>query len=436
MLKLILLCLLGSLAVAASADAPLRLPDGRPFVCAYYFTHWWEPWKSNDDAIRADLRTLKDMGVSVIALDHEWSQAIDGNWGLLDRGYRLAKESGLQILPWLSAKVCSDMLVADRPKLVKQWYGVDIKPSQNQDGAPAGALIWDEATIAAGAAYAVQYLDRYRDQPLLHVNWQGRSRPVVALSVELGWDGGFDDASTARFVTWLRARHGDDVAKLNAAWGTKLAGFGDVNPRDKTIFDYAHLQQGKAQLPRAIEDHIAWRSQAIAESLSQMAVRVRRKYPDVLVLAELPYQFASKHPDAEGYRIGYASAPSCTEGADILFFRCTAPLTQEEADFLTAWSKRTGQPAIITHRTYSDWGDDRPAAENARIANIYADQAAKYGNGFGFYSWNEMVDTHVAPFSPSTQNNPGPLTPEKSAKAVALMRLMVQRYLQDVAGEQ
>jgi len=61
------------------ASEPLRLADGRPFVCVYYFGHWWDPWKSDDDAMRKDLQTLKEMGVSVLGVDHEWSQAIDGD---------------------------------------------------------------------------------------------------------------------------------------------------------------------------------------------------------------------------------------------------------------------------------------------------------------------------------------------------------------------
>jgi len=43
--------------------------------------------------------------------------------------------------------------------------------------------IWDEETIRAGAAYAADYIDRYRDQALLHVDWEGKSRPVVALKI-------------------------------------------------------------------------------------------------------------------------------------------------------------------------------------------------------------------------------------------------------------
>jgi hypothetical protein len=417
-------------ATPSHAGEPLRLADGRPFVCVYYFGHWWEPWKSDDDVIRQDFARLKAMGVSVIAVDHEWSQAIDGNWKWLDREHRLAKEAGLQILPWLSAKVWSDLSSPDRMKLMKEWYGVDLKLGEMQDGSPGPVQIWDNATIRGGSMYSAEYMDRYGEQALLHLNWHGESRPVVALSVELGWQGGFDAETTTKlFSGWLEARY-DGLGELNAAWGTDFARLEDIDPKDATIFDYAHLQSGEAKHPQAVEDHIEFRSQLISKCLGIQAALLRRKHPNVLILAELPYQFASKHPHAEAYRIGYAANPSCVRSADILFFRCTGPLNQEEADFLAQWTKETGQPSILTYRTYSDWANERSAEDMQRSADLYAGQAAQLANGFGFYSWDEMVDTHVAPSRPEDTGHNGPLTPEQSERSVALMEAMIARYLQ------
>ncbi|MFV1968135.1 MAG: hypothetical protein ACC628_22145 [Pirellulaceae bacterium] len=413
------------------ASEPLRLPDGRPFVCVYYFGHWWDPWKSDDDAIRKDLQTLKEMGVSVLGVDHEWSQAIDGDWRWLDREHELAKEAGLQIIPWLSLKVWSDMSSEGRRKLVKEWYGVDLKLGEKQDGSKGAVQIWDDATINAGAAYAAQYIDRYRDQALLHLDGKGKTRPVIALSVELGWNGGgFDDATTMLFIRWLRNTYENDMVKLNTNWATDYKTFWDINPKDTTIFDYAHLQAGEAKHPKAVEDHIEFRSQLISDSLGMMAARLRRTDPEIVILAELPYQLASKHSHAEGYRIGYAANPSCTRSADIIFFRCTGPLNQEEADFLEGWVKETGQPIVLTYRTYSDWCNQRSDEDTKNSADLYAGQAMKFGNGFGFYSWNEMVDTHVAPSRPEEMDKRGALSPEQSARGAALMRAMVKRYLE------
>jgi len=412
------------------AGEPIRLADNSPFVVCYYFGHWWEPWKSDDDLIRRDMATLKEMGVSVLGIDHEWSQAIDGDWKWLDREHRLAKEAGLQIVPWLSLKVWSDLSNEHRRGLIKEWYGEDLKLGRNRGGKPGAIQIWDDATLRTGAAYAAQYIERYQDQALLHVNWNGESRPVVALSVELAWADGFDEATTMLFIRWLRETYDDGIGQINAAWGTDYASLWDIDPTDSTIFDYANLQAGKAEHPKAVEDHIEFRAGLISDSLGMMAAVLRRTHPDVLILAELPYQFASRHPHAEGYRINYAANPSCVRSADMIYFRCTGPINAEEAEFLKNWTEQTGQPAVLTYRTYSDWANERSTEDTAKSADLYAGQAAKHANGFGFYSWNEMVDTHVAPSRPEDKDQRGALTPEQSARSVALMRAMVQRYLE------
>ncbi len=417
-----------ALAGAASAGGPLRLPDGRPFVCVYYFGHWWEPWKSDDDAIRQDFRALHDMGVSVLGVDHEWSQAIDGDWKWLDREHRLAKEAGLQLLPWLSLKVWSDLSSPGRIELMKDWYGVDLKLGEKQDGSPGPVQIWDEETIEAGAAYAGDYIGRYQDQALLHLDWNGESRPVVALSVELAWSGGFDAQTTERFRAWLRQRYGT-LEGIDEAWGTDYTRVYQIDPKDTGVFDYAHLQSGAAKHAQAVEDHIEFRAQTISESLGRQAELLRKTRPEVLILAELPYQFRSRHPHAEGYRIAYAANPSCTRSADILFFRCTGPLSQDEAEFLGEWMADTGQPAVLTYRTYSDWCNERSDEETAQSAELYAGQAAEWANGFGFYSWNEMVDTHVAPSRAEDMAQRGALTADQSRRGIALMGAMVEGYL-------
>lgn len=416
------------LCAVAHAGEPLRLADGRPFVAVYYFGHWWEPWRSDDGVVRADLARLREMGVSVLGLDHEWSQAIDGDWRWLDREHRLAKEAGLEIVPWLSLKVWSDLSGEDRMALMGEWYGVHLRRGEKQDRSPGPVEIWDEGTIRAGAAYAAAYLDRYEDQALLHVNWGDVSRPVVALSVELAWEGGFDTRTTERFREWLLQLRGT-IEQVNAAWATDYARLEDVDPRDTHVFDYAGLQAGTAEHAQAVEDHIEFRSQMISDSLARQAALLREKHPDVLILAELPYQFASRHPHAESYRTTYATNPSCARSADILWFRCTGPLSQEEGDFLARWREATGQPAVLTFRTYSDWAHARSASECERDAGLLPEQAVTWGSGFGFYSWNEMGDTHAAPSPPAEWGKPGALTPAESDRAAELMAAMVRRYL-------
>ena len=93
----------------------------------------------------------------------------------------------------------------------------------------------------------------------------------------------------------------------------------------------------------------------------------------------------------------------------------------------------TGQPAILTYRTYVDWANKRSDKETDEAARLYAEQAARSGSGFGFYSWNEMLDTHVAAACPQDIRGHGDLSQEQSELAVALMEAMVRRYLAIVA---
>ncbi|NLH98527.1 MAG: hypothetical protein GX446_03440 [Chthonomonadales bacterium] len=406
---------------------PLRLPDGQPLTCIYFFPHWWEPWKSDDEAIRADLKRLRGMGYNTLLLDHEWSQAIDGDWKWLDRSHRLAKEAGLAIVPWLSPKTWSDVLPGRRHELAKQWFGVDFPFGRQQDGSPAAPIIWDRAVHVAGVRYARMYLDRYADQALLRVRWGGKDRPVVSLSVESAWDGGFDDGSIERFRAWCRRKYGS-IKALNERWGTAIADWSAIQPRDRAMFDYAGHAEGKAARPQPVEDHVLFRSETIRDVLAGIGREVRRTHPDVLLMAEYPYQYDAEHPHARAYRVQYGADPISCDWADIVLIRATGPLSASELAALERHRRRTGQRFILTYRTYSDW-DVFPASDAfSRSVETYAGQAARYGDGFGFYSWNEMVDTHVAfsPTMPASEQHGW--TAERAERAIRLVGAMATRY--------
>ena len=423
-----------SLSTVLGGEAsPLRLASDEPLVSIYYFPHWWEPWKSSDEAVLRDLRRLRGMGFNTLLLDHEWSQAIDGNWRLLDRSHRLAAQAGLKILPWLSAKGWSDILAGNRAKLAKEWFGVEIPFGLSQDGGPAAPLIYDEAVISAGSQYAIRYLERYSSAALLHLRWNGTPRPVVSLSVESAWIGGFDPRSIGLFRKWLAEKY-KEIGKLNAAWGTKAPSFDAVDPRDTTVFDYSGHVASRARHPAAIEDHVAFRAETASKSLARMAARVRARWPSVLLLAEVPYQYDSEHPHARDYRIVYGANPESCDYADIVLFRCTGPLSAAEAQSLERHRQRTGQRFVLTYRTYSDWDAGSETEAFRESVKLYAGQAAALGDGFGFYSFNEMVDTHLA-YSPamSAKEQHG-WSPERAERAIGLVDAMVGQYRRLVAA--
>jgi hypothetical protein len=430
---LTLVCVSLSAGLAAGAS-PLRLANDEPLVCIYYFPHWWEPWKSSDEAVLRDLRRLRGMGFNTLLLDHEWSQAIDGNWRLLDRSHRLAAQAGMKILPWLSAKSWSDINAGGRARLAKQWFGVEIPYGLSQDGSPAAPLIYDAAVLSAGSQYTIRYLERYSNAALVQVRWKGAVRPVVSLSVESAWIGGFDARSAKLFRSWLAVKY-DGIGKLNARWGTALESFEAVEPRNAKLFDYSGHVAGKALHPAAVEDHVAFRAETTSKSLARMAALVRARRPDVLFLAEVPYQYEAEHPHAKDYRIVYGSNPESCDYADIVLFRCTGPLNPSEARSLERHRQRTGQRFVLTYRTYSDW-DVRPGTDAfQQSVRLYADQAAALGDGFGFYSFNEMVDTHLT-YSPAmSANEQHGWSPERAERAIGLVEAMVGQYRRLVFGD-
>lgn len=412
---------------------PIVASGGEPLVGVYYFTHWWEPWRSSDEAILADLRELRDMGYNTIFLDHEWSQMIDGDWKLLDRGHRLAKQGGMQILPWLSAKAWLDIGTHDyRRELIKEMYGVELTMGVDAEGKPNRTLPYDPAVIEAGERYCIQYMERFAETgALLHVNEDGQRKPVIAPTVELDWDGSCDVQTTQMLRLWLRARYGT-IRALNHAWGTSLTGWEQIDACDTRVFDIKAHFEGKATHPAAVEDHVEFRAQVMDIAQGEISRRVRQKYPNAVIASELPYQFDATHPHAIGYRVGQGANPSAAEHADILMIRATDSLTPSEERLLQDYRKRTGQQIIMTYRTYDTWGPKLLSGEmtEEQMVRDYAEQAARVADGFGFYSWNEMVDTHVVPDPEPSFHPTSRITPEQSQAVRKALGKMAQRFLE------
>lgn len=409
----------------------LFLADGKPTVGVYFFTHWWEPWRSSDQRILDDLNRLKRMGFNTIYLDSQWSQMIDGDWKLLDRGHRLARQAGMQILPWLSAKVWLDIGDSQhRRDLTQRMYGVELTPGVGPDGTITRTKPYDPALIHAGVQYCLQYLDRYLNTgALMRVMWNGKPCPVVAPTVELEWAGSCDPATQQLFRLWLRARYGG-IAVLNRAWRTRLSGFEQISLCDPHLFDLQAHCEGKARYPHAVEDHVEFRSQVTDTCLAEISRQLKLRYPDLVIATELPYQFASVHPHAIGYRVVNGANPSSADHADVLMLRATDTLTPAEERALRDHRRRTGQRIILTYRTYRQWGEQlrNGSRSQADMDRMLTDQALRLADGFGFYSWNEMVDTHVVA-DPDPPHNPDVRVGERESEAlITSLGAMAQRF--------
>lgn len=263
----------------------------------------------------------------------------------------------MQILPWLSLKTWSDMgRDPARIRLAREWFGVNLRQGVTQGGEPSSLLVYDDGTVAAGAAYAERCIRRYLDEgALARFRYRGQTRPCVALTVELGWDrASFDGRTNGPFREWLCRQYSNEVSRLNRAWGAVYDQFADIDPRDATVFDRRAHIAGRAAHPEAAEDHVEFCSQMVNRGLQAMKDRLQAKMPDLLIASELPYQVGSRHPHAVAYRIGYNANPSTAYHADVLFLRMTGLMDNAEREALTSHTRATGQKVILCYRIYND----------------------------------------------------------------------------------
>ena len=376
-----------SYAGTVSTREPIRLTDGQALKSVYFFGHWWEPWKSDDVAFTKDIRLIKDLGFNTICVDHEVSQAINRDWYWLDREYRLAGEEGMRVLPWLQLQSM------DRESLMK-FSQRELKQAVNQDGQPVpdGCDFRDGEFKKALAHYINAYLDRYRDNPaLLRIRDGRKDRPVVALMVEIGWRDerglplSFDDDANSYFRKWMKASH-FNLDKLNEKWGTGYQSFEDIDPRDKTIFNYAF--EHKRNMPAAVQEHTAFRARIIGDAMKDVAREVRRKHGDVLFAVEVAYPFNADHPDALAYRWNNANEIRIVDFADIVFIRTVGNTSlgqvKKDQDALMTARKKV----VLAYRFYGD--------SSAERASAFALDCAMSANGLGYYNWNETADSASA----------------------------------------
>lgn len=389
---LVLLSKLSSIYAVDTHDNSLRLPSGESLVSIYFFTHWWEPWKSSKNEIRRDLKRLREVGVNTLCLDHEPQQAFDGNWRWIDRAYSLAKEEGMKIIPWLEVQCVADAHV------FKEWYSISVPPSMKQNGESCSIKLFHPLYRQALEKYARDYLQRYLGkEELLRVVLNGKERPVISLTVEVGWnEAGFDEESINLFRTWLRKKY-RSIPVLNKAWETEFSSFDEIDPRDTTIFPYAETirkaseYRNRSLVPLSVQEHARWKATIINDALADVKASLLKDYPDLLFLVEVPYNFSNNHPQAISYTFERGMFPDAVAHADIVMFRTVDnALSQEE---LTECRnlQMEGKFVILSHRTYDV---DRFSGEDRQKLIIW--QATNYANGLGYYTWNEMLDTHIA----------------------------------------
>lgn len=364
-------------------NEPISLVDGQSLKSIYFFPHWWEPWKSDDTAITADLKKMSSLGLNTVCIDHEVSQALDKDWYWLDREFKLVGQEKMYILPWLQ------LHSVDRLNLMK-FSHLPLKAAMNQDKVVEEDCIQyrDDESRHALARYISAYLDRYKTDPaLLRVNWSGQTRPVVGMVMEIGWRNtsglplSFDDDTNAYFRKWMKSSY-RNISDLNRKWGTSYKSFDEINPCDKSIFNYNF--EDKNNMPVAVKEHMKFRARIINDAYEAVAKEVRKRHKDVLFAAETAYPFDLDNPEANAFKWNDANDIRAMGFADIVCIRTMGNTAKDQVKKDQDKLILNGKKVMLAYRFFSDTKKEK--------ASAFALDCAFTGNALSYYSWNEKAD--------------------------------------------
>ncbi|GAG50942.1 unnamed protein product, partial [marine sediment metagenome] len=208
--------------------------------------------------------------------------------------------------------------------------------------------MWHKAYQDMLFDYICEYIERYRQNgTILTLLDADKQKLAIAPSVEVGWDNsGFDTETLGLFRGRLKHKYGD-LATLNRAWGTGYKHFAEIDARDKTIFDYAFAD--KQRMPQAVIDHAYFRAEVINKAMSALKSRLLRRYPDLVIVAEVPYPFGWIAPPSLSYKWKAASFPETVEYADLIVFRTAGPSSVATGECYKLLAR--GQKLLLAHRT-------------------------------------------------------------------------------------
>ncbi|MHB1457356.1 MAG: beta-galactosidase [Armatimonadota bacterium] len=382
---LLIIAAIGCSAAGKSIDVkePMTLTDGQSLKAIYFFPHWWDPWKSDDATVTADLKKMSSLGLNTVCLDHEASQALDKDWFWLDREFKLVGQEKMYILPWLQ------LHSVDRLNLMK-FSHLPLKAAVNQDKVVEEDCIQyrDEDFRHALARYISAYLDRYKSDPaLLRINWGGQTRPVIGTVLEIGWRNAsgmplsFDDDTNTYFRKWMKSSY-RNLADLNRKWGTSYRTFDEIDPCDKTIFNYNF--EDKNNMPVAVKEHVKFRARMINDAFDAITREVRKRHKDVLFAAETAYPFSLDNPEAKTFKWNDANEIRAINFADIICIRTMGNTSMGQVKKDQENIMLSGKKVMLSYRFFPDTAKDTAAA--------FALDCSVSGNALGYYSWNETAD--------------------------------------------
>ncbi len=287
------------------------------------------------------------LGYNTISLDIPWGQ-VERKPGVFDFtrfdaaiAYAANRGYVLQLKPWW----------------VRCAYPIWICPALEQACHPADGATWapqltfaDRELNARVARYAGEIAQHYRGYPNVVYT------PVCGPSAEMEYSHGqyadYSPVARARFVQWLERKYGQ-IAKLNAAWGSKRADFTDVvAPRLG--------RQAKRPIPDldpAFFDFMAFREDLLKQLMTEIYTSMKAGDPE----CRLGIQVGRTH---DGPMLAQRGTPGIHYWGRPYEWIIADPQPQKRTDnagyivdFIRAGNKRAG----VEQTTYTSYAGD-PAA--------------------------------------------------------------------------
>ena len=403
-LSLLTLGVFGQRHVGADSYQPfVRLPGNRPLIGVYFYGHRASPWKNNDTIFKKDLKQVRQLGANTLFTVHSPEQAYSDNWKAYDREHQAAKQTGLRILPGLDLRTGLNL---SKP-VVTEALGIDVPSGQTQDGEKQNSLIYTQEFREALFKYASEYLSRYlNDGALLRIMHEGKTKPVIALSYEVGWENASFDKRTNKEFQHFVYKHfsvelSSNIGELNFYWGTRLHDWANINTQNLEVFDLNFALPDDERLWRPLQ-YFAWfRAKLVDEALSEVKDALLEEYPDLLFASEIACPFGSEKRVAMEYRYRAACLPRVVSHADLVLVRTAGDVSVEEKDWLLKLME-TGRQVVLCHRMAQDYGYGKDLAEIFYKQEIPG-TSARFSNGIGFFSWNDVMSQKFV-HSPDVRN--------------------------------
>lgn len=195
-------------APAHAASVPPAIARPALGVC-YYPEHWPEAMWA------ADAHRMAEIGISVVRIgEFAWSRLepepgrFDFAW--LDRAIATLQGAGLGVVLGTPTATPPKWLVDRMPDMV----AVDVDGRPRRFGSRRHYCFSHRGYRRQAARIVEALARRYGEHPAV-VAWQTDNEYGCHDTVL-----SYSPAALEGFRRWLRARHGDDIAALNQAWGT------------------------------------------------------------------------------------------------------------------------------------------------------------------------------------------------------------------------